>query len=52
MVRLWDPSSGREVRTLPGHIARVTGLSFTKEGRLLVSVSFDMTARLWDLRSW
>lgn len=45
--------SGDEIvplRTLTGHTARVTSLDVAPLGDVLVSVSADMTARLWRIR--
>ncbi|MFN3486306.1 MAG: WD40 repeat domain-containing protein [Planctomycetota bacterium] len=52
MVRLWDPATGKEVRVLPGHGDRVTGVAFSRVGALLASSSSDTTVRLWDVKSW
>jgi WD40 repeat protein/predicted Ser/Thr protein kinase len=48
-VRLWDPATGKERLTLPGHGGPVTGLGWSRpDGSRLVSLSEDGTARFWD----
>ena len=47
VVRLWDPATGAERRTLTGHTGRVNGVAFSPDGLLLASCD-DETVRLWD----
>ncbi|MCI0356937.1 MAG: WD40 repeat domain-containing protein [Planctomycetaceae bacterium] len=48
-VRLWDLASFKEERSLKGHDAEVTSVSFSRDGKNLMSSSFDRTIRLWDV---
>ncbi len=52
-VRLWDASTGRESRTLPGHAAgaEVRGLSFSPDGKRLADGSVDGRMKVWDVES-
>ena len=51
-IRLWDTASGRAVHTLPGHIARVAGVTFSPDGKRLASVSdLEGALKLWDVVS-
>ncbi len=50
-IRLWDAATGRTVQILRGHTDDVTALAFSRDGRFLLSGSFDAdeTVRLWDV---
>ena len=43
-VRLWDVNTGDERRTLTGHTMTVTKLSFSPDGTMIASGSYDDTA--------
>jgi WD40 repeat protein len=40
-VKLWDPKSGQDVRTLKGHTFRVWGVAFSPDGKRLASAGGD-----------
>jgi WD40 repeat protein len=47
-INLWD-LTGEDVLAFRGHRARVMSLATTSDGNLVLSGSFDKTARLWDV---
>jgi hypothetical protein len=48
-LKLWDLSSGREIRTFSGHSNSVRSVAFAPDGRTALSGSFDKTLKLWDV---
>jgi len=48
-VRLIEVASGRVVQTFETGAGTVTGLTFTRDGRRLISAHDDGTALVWDL---
>lgn len=50
-ISLWDLSSGRRVKKMWGHRARVLDLDFSADGGMLMSAGSDCTVRCWDVRS-
>ena len=44
-----DPTSGKSVATLAGHVGAIRSLAFTRDGKTLASASFDGLVKLWDV---
>lgn len=47
-MRIWDGKSGELLRTLRPHEGMITSLTFSKDGKRLLSASWDLTARISD----
>ncbi|MGB4600428.1 MAG: caspase family protein [Trichlorobacter sp.] len=50
-VRLWEVSTGRQLKVFNGHSAAVRSLVFSPDGRFVYSGGYDATTRVWDLAS-
>ncbi len=50
-IRLWDVPTGQPIGVINGHTSYVAGLAFSPDGQMLVSVSDDGMAKVWDWRT-
>jgi WD40 repeat protein len=49
-IDIWNVDTGEKVKTLIGHTNAVTNLSFSPDGRILVSASYDGKIILWGVK--
>lgn len=50
-VRLWEVSTGRQLKVFHGHSAAIRSVLFSPDGRFVYSGSYDATTKVWDLAS-
>ncbi len=48
-IKVWNLSTGKEVRTLTGHTQEIWSLALSADGETLVSGSYDRTIKVWKL---
>jgi WD40 repeat protein len=50
-IKLWNPHTGKCLRTFVGHEGAVTSISFSPDQQQLISGSFDQTIKIWDIHT-
>ncbi len=50
-IRLASLETGMQTQLLPGHVAPVSAIGFSPDGRLIASGSVDGSMKLWDRRA-
>jgi WD40 repeat protein len=48
-AKLWDVTSGRELRTFSGHDQGIYSVAFSPDGRFAISAGADDVIRLWEV---
>ncbi len=51
LIKLWDATSGKEIRTLKDHIDSIYAIDFTPDGKRLVSGAADRSIKVWNVES-
>jgi WD40 repeat protein len=49
-LKVWDAKTGQETLTLKEHTSVVYSVSFSTDGKRIVSGSSDSTVKVWDAR--
>ncbi|OYQ64428.1 hypothetical protein B9G53_12040 [Pseudanabaena sp. SR411] len=50
-IKLWNPHTGKVLKTLLGHKSWIWGIAFSPNGQFLTSGSYDHTVKVWDIES-
>lgn len=50
-VKIWEVSSGHEIKTLFGFDGTITDVDFSPDGKWLATASADQFAKVWDIHS-
>ncbi|AGF85725.1 hypothetical protein QJ854_gp057 [Moumouvirus goulette] len=50
-ITLWNRENGHHIKTLSGHSAQISCISFSSDGQYLVSGSNDKIIKLWDVEN-
>mgnify|MGYP002525352262 CR=1 FL=1 len=50
-VKMGDAGTGQKTLTVEGHSGDVTSVSFSPDGKRIVSGSDDNTVKVWDISS-
>ncbi len=48
-VKLWELSTGREVRSFLGHSASINQVDFSSDGNYLISANGDASIKIWEV---
>jgi WD40 repeat protein len=51
-VKVWDPTTGREIRTLKLYRVAVNSVVFSPDGHRLAAAANDLTVKVWDTATW
>ncbi|MFK7768712.1 MAG: protein kinase [Mariniblastus sp.] len=52
MIRVWETSSQKLVKTIDAHAGLIWDLDFSPDGSRMVSASSDKTFKVWDTSDW
>jgi hypothetical protein len=47
-IRMWDVSTGQNIKTFTGHTGRINSLAFSPDGRHILSAARDNLVKIWD----
>ncbi len=48
-IYLWELTTGKQVNSLRGHTAKISGVIFSADGSLMATASYDGSVRIWHM---
>ena len=48
-VKLWNRATGKEIRSLNGHLSQVNHIRFSQDGQRIAAANYDGTIALWEV---
>ena len=51
-IRIWNVKEGSVIHSFAAHAAKIQGLRFSPDGKLMASSSEDSTIKLWETSEW
>jgi mitogen-activated protein kinase organizer 1 len=48
---VWDVTTGQTIRRIQAHNHRINAVAYNDEATVLITASYDQTAKCWDMRS-
>ncbi len=51
-IKIWNAKSLKKIATLNGHTDRVTSVSYSPDGKNIISSSWDGTIKIWDVKNF
>jgi hypothetical protein len=48
-IYIWNAETRQQTTILRGHVAKITGIAFSSDGKLMATASYDGSVRLWHM---
>jgi predicted NACHT family NTPase len=50
-AKLWDVTTGKEIRTFSGHSDSINSVAFSPDGEYVITAGWDKLAQLWEVNT-
>ena len=51
-IFVWNATNGEEVKQIEAHKRAINKIQFSADGKLAITASADLTAKLWETKDW